>query len=130
MKRTIPWPPVVVGGRLAMTEDPNGEPQDPDAALRQVIRLNLLDGSNANPWNGTIGTPDPTFRPASSATRARLEARVREVFRGLERTHRAKLSTVTFEPTNPSDPALLALRVVYVNLETGGRQSMEIARHA
>jgi len=112
-----------------MTEDPATDPTDPDAALRQVIRLNLLDGSNANPWNTGIGTPDPTFRPNSPATRARLRAGVRETFARLERTHRAKLASLTFDPPSPAAPGVLVMRLEYVNLETGGRTSMEIARN-
>lgn len=126
MKRTIVWPPKVRGGRLAMTEDPETDPLDPDAALRQIIRLNLLDGSSSNPWNAGVGTTDPTFSRNDAATQARLRARVRDVFQRLERTKRAKLVAVRF-PRDPQDPARLVLEVEYVNLETSGRLNMEIA---
>jgi hypothetical protein len=127
MKRTITWPPRIVGGRLAMTEDPARDPQDPSAALRQVIRLSLMDGRSGHAWNERqgLGLNDPTFAPSSGATRARIGQRVREVFTGLERNHRAKLAASTF---NTTDPATLSLVIEFTNLETGGRESMEIAR--
>lgn len=129
MKRTILWPPKVLGGRLAMTEDPSSDPVDPGAALRQIIRLNLLDGSHANPFHGTGGVPDATFRAADPTTRARLRSDVREVFRRLERTHRAKLIGQSFAPPDPDAPGRLVLQIEYEDLETGGRQNMEIARN-
>lgn len=128
MKRTVAWPPVIVGGRLAMTEDPtDSDPVDPSAALRQVIRLSVLDGRSGHAWNERqgLGLNDPSFAPSSGATRARIAQRVREVFTGLERARRAKLANLTF---NTTDPSTLALVIEYTNLETGGRESMEIAR--
>ena len=128
MKRTVAWPPVIVGGRLAMTEDPATPVQvDPSAALRQVIRLSVLDGRSSHAWNERqgLGLADPAFSPRSGATRARIAQRVRGVFAGLERTRRAKLAALTFPA---ADPATLSLVIEYTNLETGGRESMEITR--
>lgn len=128
MKRTVAWPPQLVGGRLAMTEAATvADPIDPSAALRQVIRLSILDGRSGHAWNERqgLGLNDPTFAPSSGPTRARIAARVREVFQGLERTRRAKLATLTFKTP---DPGTLELVIEYTNLETGGRESMEIAR--
>ncbi len=127
MKRTILWPPTVAGGRLLMTEDPDSDPRDPNVALRQIIGLALLGAESSNPWN-TEGGRDPTYARNSAATRARLSSRVREVFAGLERTHRAKLVGVTF-PADPDHPEALNVRIDYHNLETGGRASLELTRN-
>ena len=129
MKRTIRWPPKVRGGRLPMTEDPESDPLDADAALRQIIRLNLLDGTSGNPWGGQAGgagLQDQTFARNAPTTKAVIRSKVRRVFQSLERTHRAKLVGLEF-PRDPDRPARLVVRIVYSNLETGGRQSMEIA---
>jgi len=126
MKRTVIWPPKVVGGRLAMTEDPATDPVDPSAALRQVIRLSVLDGTSTNPWNKGVGTTDQSFKRSDAGTRARLRARVASVFGRLERTHRAKLVGISFPP-DPSNPATMTVLVEYTDLETGGRESLEIA---
>ena len=127
MKRTIRWPPVVRAGRLLKTESPTArELTDPGAALRQVIRLALLDGTSGNPWNDDTGLPDQTFRPNDPATRARIRAKVNEVFRRLERTKRAKLVGISF-PRDPADGATLTVRIEYADLESGGRQDLEIA---
>jgi hypothetical protein len=127
MKRTIAWPPVISGGRMKMTEAPSARaPLDAGAALRQVIRLALLDGTSGNPWNGAAGTPDQAFRSNDPATRARLRSRVHEVFRRLERTKRAKLIALTF-PRDALNPASLIVRIEYSDLESGGRQDLEIA---
>lgn len=127
MKRSVIWPPKVRAGRLAMTEDPESDPLDPNAALRQVIRLNLLDGSSSNPWN-QVGTPDPTFQPNDATTRARLRARVRQVFRKLERAKRAKLAGISFDRVE-GNRAALSMRIDFLNLETGGRTAMEVTRN-
>ena len=109
-----------------MTPDPTSDPEDPAVALRQVIRLALLDGTSTNPWNGGVGTPDQAFKRNAPVTQARLRSRVLEVFRRLERTHRAKLVAVTF-PRDPDHPARLTVRVEYTDLENGGRDNLEIA---
>jgi len=109
-----------------MTPDPDTDPDDPAVALRQVIRLACLDGTSTNPWNTGIGTPDQTFKRNDTGTRARLRSRLHQVFRRLERSHRAKLVGVTF-PRDPDRPATLIARVEYTDLENGTRDSMEIA---
>lgn len=127
MKRTVTWPPVVRGGRLQMTEPAaTRAPLDGGAALRQIIRLNLLDGSSTNPWNADAGTPDQAFKSNDPATRARLRSRVLDVFRRLERTKRAKLVSLAF-PRDPENPGRLIVRIEYSDLESGGRQDLEIA---
>lgn len=128
MKRTIAWPPKIEGGRLGMTADPaDPNPPNRSEALRQAIRLSLLDGRSANPWNQRqgLGLDNPTFAPKSGATQARISQRIRELFSGLERTRRAKLASLSFQT---DDPGALGVLIEYTNLETGGRESMEIAR--
>lgn len=125
MKRTMTWPPQVQGGRASMTPDPDSDPLDPNVALRQVIRLAILDGTSSNPWNSGIGTPDATFKSNDGTTKARLRTRIRAVFKRLERTHRAKLASLSF-PRDPTQPSVLNVEIAYINLETGGRDRMEI----
>lgn len=127
MKRTIRWPPQVIGGRLAMTADPASDPIDQNEALRQIIRLSLLDGTNSNPWND-VGLDDPTFTTMNATSRARIRSAIRDVFDQLERTHRAKLSSVVFKDDTDADAPALKAVIAYINLETGGRERMEVTR--
>lgn len=123
MKRTIVWPPRLDGGRLAMTADPEDEDaQDPGQALRQIVALAVRGGSSAHPWHDPDDA-DPTFA-RGPASEARIRLRVRRVFDRLERTHRARLADLSIRRF----PGGLAVQIAYTDLETGGRQSMEITR--
>lgn len=128
MKRTIVWPPQLSGGRCAMTPDPNSPGDDPDEALRQIVRLALFEGTSTNAWNvrDRLGIADPAFGPVSVAGQARLRAEIERQFKRLEKSRRAKLVAVTFRPGD----AQMLLDVEYENLESGGRDRMEIARNA
>lgn len=129
-KRTITWPPVVEGGRLSMTADPTGA-ADADArgaALRQVIRLRLGDGYSTNGFNAPdrLGIADPTFGAASVSGLATIRSEVVRHFRALERERRAKLVTVAVDP---GQAGTVTVRIEYEDLETGGRDRMELARN-
>lgn len=132
MKRTIRWPPTVEGGRLVLTADPDDTDADTDArgeGLRQIIRLRLLDGRSDNAFNepDNLGIRDPTFSQANAAGLARLRAEVTRHFRELERQRRAKLVSVA---VNQAEAGTVEIRIEYEDLETGGRDRMELARHA
>lgn len=127
MKRSIRWPPVVEGGRMLMTPDPDSDPADPSEALRQIIRLNLMDGTSENPWNGpALGTPDQAYTTTGPAQRARVRARVVDLFRRLERTRRAKLASIAFPSSGPA----LIVAIDYTDLESGSRDRMELTPYA
>ena len=132
MKRTIRWPPN--GGRVELTADPDDGAADVEArgeALRQVVRLSVLDGRSGNPWNAAdrLGVGDATFAQVSSRRNAGLQARIREQFARLERTRRAKLQGVSAR-RDPDDRAAVIVAVEYADLETGGREKMEVTRGA
>lgn len=108
-----------------MTPDPDDADADPNVQLRQAIGLTLLDGTSLNPFNAsdTLGVADPTFKGATAAELATMRGNIRRQFSRLERNRRARLSGVTFT----RDGTKLTAEIVYVNLETGGRQNMELS---
>ena len=123
MKRTLRWPIVVSNGRAELTADPNDPAADPDDALGQVIAIRLLDNRGGNPFAEPAGLQfDPVFEATGREGRARFEAGIREQFRDLERTRRARLSEVTIRVT---DGAMTA-DVQYENLETGDRRRLGV----
>lgn len=129
MKRSIQWPPRVVGGRLQMTPDPEDDlVVDRTVALRQLIALSVQDGRSGNPWNTAdqLGVNDATFAPATIATQATIKAQVKRQFGRLERERRARLVAVTVAPGQPGE---LRVDITYIDLETQERLNMEIARH-
>lgn len=122
MRRTVAWPPDLRGGACRLTADP----RDPAAldrgeALRQAIRLSLLDGSSAHPWNTGLGLPDPTFGAARAASRA-IESRVADRFRALESERRARLVSVSVSVSGSTTLVV----VDYEDLEQGDRRSLEV----
>lgn len=128
MKRSIAWPPRLENGGLALTADPD----DPDAtdrgeALRQIVRLCVLPGENANPWNPELGVPDATYQPDRHRDRAAHERRVRRRFSELERQRRARLVSLDYSTTTANGLQELAVRVIYEDLEQGGREDLEVS---
>jgi hypothetical protein len=123
MKRTLRWPIVVSNGRAELTADPNDPMADPDDALGQVIALRLLDNRGGNPFATPAGLQfDPVFASTGREGRARFEAGIREQFRDLERSRRARLAEVSIREV---DGALLA-DLSYENLETGDRRRLGV----
>lgn len=122
-KRSIEWPPRVVGGRLAMTPDVTTG-GSPTVALGQIVALSLLDAGNANPFNATdeLGVADPTFSPMSAGGQAVIRARVQKQFARLARERRARLVALAFER---SEDVLTAV-LTYDDLETGGRERLQV----
>jgi hypothetical protein len=124
MKRTLRWPIKVVDGRAELTADPDDPNADPDDALGQVIALRLLDNRGGNPFDAVAGLQfDAVFDAAGREGLARLEAGVREQFRDLERTKRARLADVVIR----TDDGEVRLDVQYVNLETGDRRRLGVS---
>lgn len=128
MKKTLAWPPRLENGGLAMTASPD----DPDAtdrgeALRQIVRLCVLPGENANPWNPELGVPDGTFQPDRLRDRATVEARIRTRFSELERQRRARLVSVTFGTSTDGGLQTRTVALVYEDLEQGGRENLEVS---
>lgn len=107
-----------------MTADPAGDGLDRDEALRQVVRLSLLDGTNSNPFQASnMGMPDRTFSRATAADVATLRDAVGRVFARLERGHRARLEDVQ---TARASGGLLEVVITYSNLETGERRELGV----
>ena len=124
MKRTLRWPIKVVDGRAEMTADPDDPNADPDDALGQVIAMRLLDNRGGNPFDALVGLQfDATFAAAGREGLARLEAGVREQFRDLERTRRARLADVVIHTVEGQT----RVDVQYINLETGDRRRMGVS---
>lgn len=121
MRRTLVWPPVLEGGRAAMTPDPDEDAPDSGMCLRQTIALGLLDGESTHPW-GDRQVPDATFDRRSIQDAPRRRARIVERFRRLERDRRARLISVE-ELQAPAGEILI--RVLYEDLESGERMSFE-----
>lgn len=130
-KRTIPWPPVPSGGRVALTPDPATAEttEELDAALRQIIRLSVLDGRSSNPWlqRLKLGVDDPTWTAATEAAAAQLRARITTAFDRLTRQRRARLVSVAV--TRPA-AGRLDVAIIYQSLETGERRQLEVSRDA
>lgn len=124
MRRTIAWPPDLTGGRCRLTADPaDGTASDHGEALRQAIRLGLLDHSSANPWLPEgVGIPDQAFGALSVAGAAQLEAAVRARLASLETERRARLVSVSVSTSG----ATRSVQVVYEDLEQGQRRSLEV----
>lgn len=124
MRRTIRWPPRIVGGRVVMTADPEVEDSDPNEALIQTMALGLLPGTSTNPWNDRdrIGVDDQTFSAVDGPQRRIRRALVERRFRLLERERRAKLVSVQ-ESTRSGETVV---RIEYDNLETGERVATEV----
>lgn len=124
MKRTIRWPMQVSGGRLVMTADPDSGAGDQTEALRQIIRQALKSGRSTNAWTErqNLGLRDATF----GVDYARTRHSITRVFARLERLKRAKLSEVSFA-THPDKAGELHVTISYVDLETQGRERMEVA---
>jgi hypothetical protein len=132
MKRSVTWPPRIVNGGLAMTADPEADTDNEEArgeALRQVIRLRHLEGRSANAFQlgDQLGINDATFTPSTAAAAGQIRSESARHFRRLERERRAKGVSSRLDTTTPGT---LILAVEYEDLETGGRSTMEIARHA
>jgi hypothetical protein len=124
MRRTIEWPPRVVGGRLAMTPDPDTDPADPGLSLRQIVRLSCLPGRSTNAFNDAdrLGVDDATWSAQNSAGEATMREGIVRQFARLERERRARLVELSFTRSRTGE---LGVRVSYEDLESGTRQEME-----
>ena len=124
MRRTIIWPPVIDGGQVMMTPDPDLESSDEDQALEQSLGLGLLPGNSSNPWNTQegVGVPDQTFSAINGASRRVRRGEVEERFASLERERRARL--VSINERTSADGAVF-VEIEYENLETGERSRLE-----
>ncbi len=124
MKRTIRWPLQVSGGRLVMTADPDSGGGDQTESLRQIIRLALKSGRSTNAWTErqSLGLRDATF----GVDYARTRQSITRIFARLERLKRAKLAEVSFA-ISPDKDGELKVAISYVDLETQGRERMEVA---
>lgn len=107
-----------------MTAAPDdGGARDHGEALRQAIRLSLMDAASSHPWNRGLGLPDATFGAVRRADGARIEAAVVARFEGLEAERRARLVSVA----SRVDGSTWSVRVEYEDLEQGQRRSLEVA---
>lgn len=124
MRRSILWPPKIIGGRCVLTPDPRDPASDPNVAVSQIIALSLLPGSSTHPWNRQqgLGVTDPTFAPLSAASRQGRRGDIRERFAQLERERRARLVNVV----ESEGDSTLIVSVTYENLETGERVDLEV----
>jgi hypothetical protein len=124
MQRSILWPPVIRGGRCAMTPATTAT-TDRGRALRQVISLRVQDGTSSNPWPPApdLGTRDATFTANTVAAQALSEATIRGHFDALEAARRARLVAIR----TTADGAQRLVVIEYEDLETGDRQELEVA---
>lgn len=123
MKRTMAWPPVVEHGRARMTADPDDPAADDRGeALRQIIRLNVMDGGNANPFNPPIGVDSIVFKRGQERDLSVMRSQVAERFRTLERQRRARLVDVVIDKAEGA----VMVRVTYEDLETQRRENLEV----
>lgn len=111
-----------------MTPDPSDETALPNVELNQIIAISLLDGSNGNPFNARdkIGVREPAYKGSSNASRAQIQGEIRRRFERLAREKRAKLLEVEFESKDVAGVPHLFVQIVFENLETGARQSVEV----
>jgi len=124
--RTVTWPPRLEGGRWKMTADLTVPGGDRGEALRQLIRLSLpTGGPGGNPWNVQAGTwfGDATWTEASGRGGRGLRSKITTLFKRLERQRRAKLDSVDVQIP---DSATILVSIGYHDLETGGRESLEV----
>lgn len=111
-----------------MTADPSdatADKWDRGEALRQVIRLSLLGGPGDNPWNvqAGVGVEGVAFASKGRAAIAGLRSYVRARFATLERQRRAKLESMDVDTATPG---VVKVSIRYHDLETDGRDSLEI----
>lgn len=111
-----------------MTADPSDATADKWArgeALRQVIRLSLLGGPGDNPWNvqAGVGVEGVAFVGKGRDDLRGLRTYVRGRFVALERQRRAKLEGIDF---NTDTPGVVVVSIRYHDLETDGRDALEI----
>ena len=128
--RSIRWPPVLSGGRLLMTPDPDDPrltPEDRGIELRQLLAICVQDATGANPFNAGagLGVRDATFSGQSNGSKAQVRARIETQFRRLEAARRARLTDVTFAKGEAAGELLV--QITYEDLETGSRQRLEQA---
>lgn len=126
--RSVTWPPRLQGGRWALTADPSdgtADKWDRGEALRQVIRLSLLGGPGGNPWNvqAGVGLEGVAFTGKGKADLRGLRTAVRARFQQLERQRRAKFESMDVDT---SEPGVVKVSIRYHDLETDGRDALEI----
>lgn len=110
-----------------MTPDPADPDAASDVALRQLVAIAVQDGRSGNPFQGPLGVPDPTWRSTGNRDAAALRAQIQERFRALERARRARLVSVSVSVSAQTGYAGQKVGIVYENLETGGREQMEVS---
>lgn len=121
-RRSIMWPPVLEGGRLEMTPDPDlATGEDLDVELSQIIALSLLPFSSTNPWHSGLGMRDGTWDAQNRTTQGAVRAAIKERFRKLEAEKRARLLDVTFT----DKPGERSVVVEYLSLETSRKARTE-----